>query len=156
MYGPDQLLLASKKPHIQELVKRCVDMSDAEIESLPEKSDVIKGLMIIKHLGPGKASVAEKIANKMQVNFREQATQLPVMNIYQYFGPDVYIKVGSSEVLLCTGNYLAFDDASRVIFNNVKSVDPVMSIVKSCTWVQQGTIDDLKQLERSRITKIQI
>lgn len=49
-FGPERLLLASKKPHIQELVSRVKTMSEDEIKSLQEKPDTIKGLLNIKKM----------------------------------------------------------------------------------------------------------
>lgn len=47
-YGPEKFLLASKKPHILNLVKRVDHLSEEQIKSLPEKPDIIKGLLNIK------------------------------------------------------------------------------------------------------------
>lgn len=47
-FGPERLLLASKKPHIKELVARAPNMSEDDIRALPEKPDVVKGLLNIK------------------------------------------------------------------------------------------------------------
>lgn len=68
MYGPDQLLLASKKPRIRDLVSRSRTMTEEEIRSLPEKPDVIRGLLLINLFGEDqrKATIAEKVADLMQ------------------------------------------------------------------------------------------
>lgn len=47
-YGPEKLLLASKKPKIVDLVKRAALMTKEEISTLNEKPDIIKGLLNIK------------------------------------------------------------------------------------------------------------
>lgn len=66
-YGPETLLKASKKLHVQELVKQCVNMTDEEIDSLAEKPDVKRGLKNIRRdHGHGEAAVrAEAIAQIM-------------------------------------------------------------------------------------------
>jgi hypothetical protein len=66
-FGPEQFLLASKKPHIIELVKNCVNMTETEIDALPEKPDVRRGLKNIKkNKDTHDATIrAEKIADAM-------------------------------------------------------------------------------------------
>ena len=66
-YGPETLLKASKKPHVQELVKNCISMTDEEIDALAEKPDVKRGLKNIRRdYGHGEAAVrAEAIAQIM-------------------------------------------------------------------------------------------
>jgi len=66
-YGPETLLKASKKPHVQELVKQCVNMTDEEIDALAEKPDVKRGLKNIRRdHGYGESAVrAEAIAQIM-------------------------------------------------------------------------------------------
>lgn len=67
MYGPETLLLASKKPRIKELVAKVYDMSEDEIKSLSEKPDVIKGLLQLKknETQKEKATLAERLADMM-------------------------------------------------------------------------------------------
>jgi hypothetical protein len=66
-YGPEKLLLASKKPHIIELVARAKTMTADEIKALPEKPDIIKGLLNInKNVDNAAAQQrAEAIADAM-------------------------------------------------------------------------------------------
>lgn len=47
-YGPETLLLASKKPHIKNLLAQLPNLTEDQVKSLPEKPDVIKGLLNIK------------------------------------------------------------------------------------------------------------
>lgn len=67
MYGPEKLLMASKKPRLINLVSNVANMSDEEIQGLNEKPDVIKGLLAIKksHMQEEAAKRAEIIANQM-------------------------------------------------------------------------------------------
>lgn len=67
LHGPEAYLLKSKKPHILALVERCKTMTDDEIRALPEKPDVIKGLLNIrKGVDQDRAaSVAELLADMM-------------------------------------------------------------------------------------------
>ena len=66
-YGPERFLLASKKPHIQQLVKNVENLSEEEIQQLQEKSDIIKGLLAIKktQIDTDALTRAEKIADMM-------------------------------------------------------------------------------------------
>jgi hypothetical protein len=66
-YGPETLLLASKKPRIIELIAKSKSISIEEIQSLDEKPDIIKGLIAIKKLEDQKISEinAEMIADMM-------------------------------------------------------------------------------------------
>lgn len=65
--GPETLLRASRKPHVRELVSRCVTMTDSEIDALEEKPDVKRGLKKIRlEHQQGQAAVrAEAIAQMM-------------------------------------------------------------------------------------------
>ena len=67
LHGPEAFLLKSKKPHVQDLVARCRTMTDDEINALPEKPDVIKGLLNIRKLDmqAASASRAEILADLM-------------------------------------------------------------------------------------------
>lgn len=66
-YGPERLLLASKKPHIIELIAKSKSMSIEEIRALNEKPDTIKGLLAIRKAEDQKTSAtnAEMIADMM-------------------------------------------------------------------------------------------
>jgi hypothetical protein len=67
LYGPEAWLLKSKKQHVQDLVQRCKSMTEEEIDELPEKPDVKKGLRNIRksHLHGESASRAELLADMM-------------------------------------------------------------------------------------------
>lgn len=64
-------MLKSKKPHIQDLVNRAKTMTEEEIRSLPEKPDVIKGLLNIhKQVDQSRSAImAEKLADMMQAAY---------------------------------------------------------------------------------------
>jgi REP element-mobilizing transposase RayT len=66
-FGPERFLLASKKPHIKNLISSLSTMTEDEIKSLKEKPDVIKGLLNIKKSQDQSAALsrAEKIADAM-------------------------------------------------------------------------------------------
>lgn len=74
LHGPEVYLLKSKKPHIQELVVRVETMTEEEIRSLPEKPDVIKGLLNLrKQADQDRAAImAEKLADMMQAAYNKQ------------------------------------------------------------------------------------
>ena len=67
LHGPEAFLLKSKKPREQALVAACYDMTDDEIDALPEKPDIKLGLKNIKKIGMQKesASRAEMLADLM-------------------------------------------------------------------------------------------
>lgn len=71
LYGPEVYLLKSKKPHILELVERCKTLTEDEIRALPEKPDVIKGLLNL-HTQANQARaalIAERLADMMQAAY---------------------------------------------------------------------------------------
>lgn len=43
-WGPERLLLASKKPHIQQLVAQCESWTLEDVDALSVKPDIKKGL----------------------------------------------------------------------------------------------------------------
>lgn len=67
LHGPEAYLLKSKKPHILRLVELCKTLTPEQIQSLPEKPDVIKGLLNIhKQADQTRAqTVAERLADLM-------------------------------------------------------------------------------------------
>lgn len=71
LHGPEAYLLKSKKPHIQELINRAKTMTEEEIRALPEKPDVIKGLLNIRKSADQARSaiMAEKLADMMQAAY---------------------------------------------------------------------------------------
>ena len=71
LHGPEVYLLKSKKPHIRDLVNRAKTMTEEEIRSLPEKPDVIKGLLNIrKQVDQSRSAImAEKLADMMQAAY---------------------------------------------------------------------------------------
>lgn len=75
-YGPETLLRASKKPHIQQLVANCINMTEQEIDELDEKPDVKKGLRnILREHQQGLAAIrAEAIADLMQQAYLKNNT----------------------------------------------------------------------------------
>lgn len=71
VHGPEVYLLKSKKPHIQDLVNRAKTMTEEEIKSLPEKPDIIKGLLNLhkKENQDKSAAMAEILADMMQAAY---------------------------------------------------------------------------------------
>ena len=67
MYGPEQYLIKSKKPHIQALVAAAANMTTEDIEKLDEKTDIIRGLLAIKKksVQAESAARAEQLADMM-------------------------------------------------------------------------------------------
>lgn len=71
LHGPEAYLLKSKKPHIQALIERAKTMTEEEIRALPEKPDVIKGLLNIRKTADQTRSaiMAETLADMMQAAY---------------------------------------------------------------------------------------
>lgn len=67
LHGPGAFLLKSKKPHIVDLVARCHEMSEEDIQLLNEKPDVKRGLLEIRQsrCHAESASRAEMLADMM-------------------------------------------------------------------------------------------
>jgi hypothetical protein len=68
-FGPERFLLASKKPHVRELVARVPGMTEDEIRALPERPDTIKGLLNLKRQGDQAEALerATRIADMMML-----------------------------------------------------------------------------------------
>lgn len=66
-WGPERLLLASKKPRIQQLVAQCDSWTLQDVEALNEKPDIKKGLRVLvqQRLHGEAAARAEKLADLM-------------------------------------------------------------------------------------------
>lgn len=66
-WGPERLLLASKKPRIQQLVAQCDSWTLQDVEALNEKPDIKKGLraLVQQRLHGEAAARAEKLADLM-------------------------------------------------------------------------------------------
>lgn len=73
LHGPEAFLLNSKKPRIIDLVARCAVMTEDQIRALPEKPDVIRGLLNLRKKGDQAraASMAECLADMMQAAHRK-------------------------------------------------------------------------------------
>ena len=69
LHGPEAYLLKSKKPHIIALIASAANMTADEIKLLPERPDVIKGLLNIKQQADQINALARatKIANMMML-----------------------------------------------------------------------------------------
>ncbi len=66
-WGPERLLLASKKPYIQQLVAQCDTWTLQDVDALSVKPDIKKGLRaIVQNRLHGEAwQRAEKLADLM-------------------------------------------------------------------------------------------
>jgi hypothetical protein len=157
MYGPDQLLLASKKPRIQELIRRSRSMSEDDIRALHEKPDVIRGLLLINLFGEEqkKATLAEKVADLMQrdhvdqPNGDEQSCQVfKIVSI-----GDGWLKTGSTLLEIKEGWYWA-QLASGVIYLTNSPItsnnDTTQTLMSMSQHIGVKTLGEFKELERQR------
>jgi len=155
LYGPDQLLLASKKPRIKALIEQAKSMSDEEIRSLSEKPDVIKGLLLIKKFGTHKGTIAEKIAELMQQNFNPPS--LEIFKIYQYTGETRWIKSGKTFLEMKEGWYWGKLQNNKIIVssNQLSMSDSDRNFIEQhSTYIKSGTLYDMGDLEKSRLSKL--
>jgi len=160
MYGPDTLLLASKKPRIKELIAKSAGMSEEEIQALNEKPDVIRGLLLINQFGieQTKTTLAEKIAEKMAKASHPTASGFTAAcNIYVISTEDIWIPVGSTLLEAKAGWYWALLDDGRIFVSNnlIKVTNDIRSkIISGSKYIKDGFIDDLHILERARLNKL--
>jgi len=163
LYGPDQLLLASKKPRIIELVKNSRTMTVDEIKALPEKADTISGLLLIKEFGDGKASIAEKIADLMQQRNSNKKPSIVngIVSIYQYMGLDsVWLKSGrsGSEVELKPVVYFINDsEENQIYFQSVKTTIDLITlkqVLANSQFIKIANYQEFQLLERNRVASL--
>lgn len=155
MYGPGRLLLVSKKPNIQKLIKDIETMSVDDIKKLNEKPNVIKGLIEIKELGTDKGTNAELIATAMQKHYKPDIEKPSC--IYQYHGEPFWVKVNSSELQFETKWYWLELSQSEIIVssNKIKVSNLTLSKLKeSSTYISTGLLRDLQALEKYRVSKL--
>jgi hypothetical protein len=156
MYGPGQLLSASKKPRLLSLIEQSKNLSVDEIKRLNEKSWIIQGLLEIKELGTEKLTKAELIANKMQTK-HAQSWETFSNAIYQYNGEPRWIKTGRSELLVETGWYWAYLYADKIyVSSNIVNLHPnlINEMKLQSQYIKMGSISSLKELERDRVFKL--
>lgn len=155
IYGPGRLLLASKKPRIQQLIKDADNLSVDQIKQLKEKPDVIRGLIEIKELGKGKGTNAELIATLMQKSHISDVE--PHGAIYQFHGEPFWIKTKLSELQIATNWYWLEMSINEINIssNTIKiSKYDLTKLKTSSSLVKTGTLEDLKQLEKDRVSKL--
>jgi len=160
MYGPDELLLASKKPRIKELIKRSRSMTEEEIRALPERPDVIQGLLLINLFGEDqkKATVAEKVANLMQKHHVDQ----PMGNtrpcqIFVITSDDSWLSIGSMTLEVKNGwHWAQLGDGTVYISTSATRITPdaLKSLMSMSRYITQGTLADFKELERKRLSNL--
>ena len=156
MYGPDTLLLASKKPRIIELVAKIDSMTIDEIKLLSEKPDVIKGLLLIKEFGKDgpKLTVPEKIANRMQrSNSNSIATSILDGKIYRIKLESVWIPVNSTQLEALKGWHWIWLETKQILISNnyLRATKKLLDILLECSeLVSNGTTVDFKRLEDDR------
>lgn len=155
-YGPGRLLLASKKPKIQKLIKDLETMSIDQIKQLNEKPDIIKGLIEIKTFGSKKATISELIADKMQGNALPTSIN-KLSPIYQYTGNPRWLKTRSSEILLEPHWHWHLLSTNQLyVSSNFINLDDVIvdELKADSVYIKLGSIDDLMSLEKDRIYKL--
>ena len=157
IYGPDVILLASKKPRIKELVKNCLGMTEEEIKNLPERPDVIRGLLLIKNLGSDKLTVGEKVANAMQ---QSHVGQIPGENTYcdifqittvEPFWLDTY----TTAIEVCPGWYWSkFTSNNKLLYVGGSPILPKESTVEKLltvsAYIKCDLFSEFKRLEYER------
>jgi hypothetical protein len=156
MYGPEALLLASKKPRIRDLVSRSREMTEDEIRALPEKPDVIRGLLMINNLSENQkhAAVAERLANAMSSdNIPTTGLEEMRCEIYRISSDSFWLHVGASQLEVKEGwNWAVLEDGRVWLSGNILSSRQMLEILSShSSFVQSGTVKaDLYRLEIER------
>jgi len=156
-YGPETLLLASKKPRIKELVSRVSDLTEDEIRQLAEKPDTIKGLLNIKKGYSNKESLAraELLADMM---IKASTPSSPdIFEIYHYIGETTWIKSGATFLEIKEGwHWGKMKDNKILVSSNQIVVQPtvIKNLEYSSKKIKSGSIFDLLELERSRLAKL--
>jgi len=165
MYDPGQLLLASKKPRIQELIARSKSLNEEQIKALPEKPDVIRGLLLINQFGSDqkKALLSHKVADAMQE--QTNIEKIPsiineIFPIYQYCAAQpIWIVTGInlSEVLLNPNDYWALKPNNQIIFKSNHSnisLSLVKELISNSNIIKYGTTSQMLELEQTRTSKL--
>lgn len=157
MYGPDTLLLASKKPRIKELIARARTMTQLEIQSLPEKPDVIRGLLLIREFDDQqtKATVAEKIAEAMQRKHVDQPSSNTMeCQVYRVAsGGDNWIKSGSTLIEVKEGWHWAAMESGLIYLANspiTPSIESLQNLMSISQYIGKHTLEEFKEIERQR------
>lgn len=160
MYGPDALLLASKKPRMRELVDRAAHMSVEQIRNLPEKPDVIRGLLLIREFGTngGKLTVADKVANAMQTKHTDvQSGNSMVCRIFRVNNANDTWVGRSSKVEVMNGwHWASVGNGKIYLSTSIIDVDDgsLGDLERVSSFVTDGLISDLIDLERKRLSSV--
>lgn len=146
---------------MQELVQRSRTMTEDEILVLPEKPDVIKGLLAINGLTQRDkaARMAEQLANKMESITNNQASGLEEMpcQIYRISSETFWLHIGGTQLEAKEGWHWAVIPGNKIwmhgtIFDN----DLVIGqLAPRSTFVQNGQVkNDLYRLEVERRNRL--
>jgi hypothetical protein len=156
LHGPDQFLRKSKKPHIQELVKRVPDMTEDEIRALPERTDTIKGLLILKRHGSesDRSSKAEKLADLMNVTFKPTEGILDHQCIVYQVNESIWVSTGNSEILVDEGNLIGLLPDGSAIIKAVYVKKCPIDVLQRSTLLKKSTVRELKRLDYDRVQKL--
>jgi hypothetical protein len=156
MYGPDTLLLASKKSRIIALVEMVDNMTIDEIKALSEKPDVIKGLLLIKEFGKDgpKLTVPEKIANRMQRPGNNSNGSVVIdCKIYRVVNDSVWIPVNATHLEVQKGWHWVWLESKQILISNnyLTATSTILDILLPVSeFISTGTTNDFKQLENTR------
>lgn len=138
-------------------------MTVDQIKALPEKADTIRGLLLIREFGDGKASIAEKIADLMQQRNSNKKPSIVngIVSIYQYRGLDsVWLKSGlsGSEVELKPGVYFINDsEENQIYFQSVKTtIDLIVlkQVLTNSQFIKIANYQEFQLLERNRVASL--
>jgi len=156
IYGPETLLLASKKPRIRDLVAKSREMTEEQIRALPEKPDIIRGLLVINNLSENqkRAAAAERLANMMSSdNTPTIGLEKMPCQIYRISAESFWLHIGASQLEVKEGwNWAVLEDGRIWLSGNILSSRQILEILSSrSSFVQSGTVKaDLYRLEIER------
>lgn len=155
--NPYFFLKKSKDAKIKEWLSKAETMSIEEIECLSIKPDVKKAMLFISEFGHQEKvmSTAELFADKMQ-KIHSNNNGLHIFDIFEYTGPDVFVKCKTGSHILINAGDNFIKDLSKVFIkhNWIDITEESNSIINSYSKAAGvGTFDDLNKKIQSVINK---
>ena len=135
-------------------LSKAEELSKNEIEKLQIKPDIKKAMLFIAKFGEQSKSMstAELIADMMQTNTKP--TNGPELyEIYEYTGTETFAKIGSTHMLIDTGDLFLSDDTRIFIKHNWAKKSENEQVMINKKQVYFGSFSDLNRLDQERISK---
>ena len=154
-------MLASKKPRIIELVAKVATMNEDEIRALPEKPDVLKGLLNLHQRAANEQRVleAERLASMMQqqpingIAVNDQSCHVYMINLIG----DGWIRSGSNLLEIKEGWHWSQLLDGTVWLTNVSittTAETINDLLSCSRYIGLKTFGEYRDLERDRRNKL--